>query len=69
MQNINLGRNYSVAKKHLEIDDRFVSAILSNKSSRVDQLIRVYTGQGASRATITTASGNRGGPGMTGWSL
>lgn len=58
MQNINLGRNYSVAKKHLEIDDRFVSAILSNKSSRVNQLIRVYTGQGASRAAITTAIQN-----------
>jgi hypothetical protein len=48
LQNINLSRNFAVAKKHLEINDRFVAAILSNKSSRVDQLIRVYTGQGAS---------------------
>ena len=44
-----------VAKKHLDIDDRFVSAILSNKSSRVDQLIHIYTSQGASRSAITEA--------------
>ena len=49
-QNINLTRNLAVAKKHLDIDDRFVAAILSNKSSRVDHLIQVYTGQGASRS-------------------
>ena len=54
-QNINLTRNLAVAKKHLDIDDRFVAAILSNKSSRVDHLIRVYTGQGASRSAITEA--------------
>jgi len=45
----------AVAKKHLDIDDRFVAAILSNMSSQVDQLIRVYTGQGASRSAITEA--------------
>jgi hypothetical protein len=52
---MNLSRNYTVAKKHLDIDDRFVAAILANDSPRVDQLIRVYTSQGASRSTITTA--------------
>jgi hypothetical protein len=54
-QNINLSRNNRVAKKRLKIDDRFMSAILSNQSSRVDQLIRVYTNQGASRSAITKA--------------
>jgi hypothetical protein len=54
-QNINLSRNYGVAKKHLEIDDRFVAAILSNQSSRVDQLVRFYTNRGASRSAITEA--------------
>lgn len=52
---MNLSRNYTIAKKQLNIDDRFVAAILANDSPRVDQLIRVYTNQGASRATITTA--------------
>lgn len=54
-QNLNLSRKFGTAKKHLEIDDRFVSAILSNQSARVDQLIRVYTHQGASRSAITQA--------------
>jgi hypothetical protein len=52
---MNLSRNIVVAKRHLDIDDRFVAAILSNKSSRVDQLIHVYTRQGASRVAITKA--------------
>ena len=55
---MNQSRNLNVAKKHLDIDDRFVAAILSNKSSRVDQLIRIYAGQGASRSAITTAIQN-----------
>ncbi|KIM81608.1 hypothetical protein PILCRDRAFT_8649 [Piloderma croceum F 1598] len=55
LTNINLSRNLTVAKKHLDIDDRFVSAILSNKSSRVDQLMCIYTSQGASRSAITEA--------------
>ena len=50
-----MSRNYGVAKKNLEIDDRFVAAILSNQSSQVDQLVRVYTDQGASRSAITQA--------------
>lgn len=52
---MNLSRNYAVAKKHLDIDDRFMAALLDNKSTRVDQLIRVYTAQGASRTVITDA--------------
>jgi hypothetical protein len=48
-----LSRNFAVAKKQFEIDDHFAAAILSNKSTRVDQLIRVYTGQGPSWSAIT----------------
>jgi hypothetical protein len=33
---MSLSRNITVAKRHLDIDDRFVAAILSNKSSRVN---------------------------------
>ena len=33
---LNQSHNFNVAKKHLDIDDRFVAAILSNKSSQVD---------------------------------
>ena len=44
-----------VAKKHLDIEVCFVSAILSNKSSRVDQLICIYTRQGTSHSAITEA--------------
>jgi hypothetical protein len=36
---MNLSRDYNVAKKQLNIDDRFVAAILANDSPRVDQLI------------------------------
>ena len=52
---MNLSHDYAVSKKQLNIDDRFVAAIIANDSPRVDQLIRVYSGQGASRAAITTA--------------
>jgi hypothetical protein len=54
-QNLNLSRKYGTAKKHLEINDRFVPAILSNQSIRINQLIHVYTHQGASRSAITQA--------------
>ena len=52
---MNLSRDYTAAKEQLNIDDRFVAGILANDSPRVDQLIRVYTNRGASRAAITTA--------------
>src|SRR5882762_6796687 len=52
MQNLNLSRNFTVTKKHLDINDHFVAAIFSNQSSRVDQLICIYTGQGASCSAI-----------------
>ena len=42
-----------MAKRRLEVDNHFVAAILSNKSARVDQLIRVYSNRGASQIAIT----------------
>ena len=49
---MNLSSNYTVAKKHLDIDNHFVAVILVNQ---VDQLIWVYTSQGGGHSTITMA--------------
>lgn len=55
LQIANLKKISVRAKTRLQIDDRFVDAILSNSSKRVDHLVRVYTKRGAGRAAITNA--------------
>jgi hypothetical protein len=52
---LNLNRDLSVARRRIEVDNRFTDAILSNSSARVDQLIRVYSNRKVSRSAITDA--------------
>ena len=54
-QNMNLSQNIVIVKRHLDINDCVGAAILSNKSSWIDQLICVYSGQGASCVAIMKA--------------